>query len=1120
MPTNYTNRVLTILFVLWVSLSAIYPRVPGSLFWFFNPRGEISFQDNLKPGIDMVGGTSLIYEIKQPEGAFPDPQLAENVATALKKRVDPQGVRNLIWRPQGATRLEIQMPTSRQNADAAAAQQAYLDARKALEATNVRVPSVLNDLETKTGADLEARLKLYAMDSQTRLEVLPQLSAAVQKLQQARQQQNAEAAAEARIALEPLQKQLEDTNLDVSRLEGALDAKSDIRKQQLADIQGRFKNFPARLAAIDKFQAAYDAWKPMRGKVDDVDRLKRDLAGSGVLSFHIVVTPQDPEFEPMLERLRNEGPRVKPGDVARWYPADRAGESEFEVPHEGQNYILVYTDQGRSMMNVDGRPKWGLASARRTSDDNGQRAVGFDFDAAGGTLFGQLTGNFVRTPTRVYFLAVVLNERVYTAPSLPDKPIYGSGIITSRGGYSESDQSYLINTLSAGALPAQLTDEPISEITVGPQLGADNLQAGLLSCIAGLAICGVFLISYYYLSGVVAFVAVLINLVIILGSMAALNATFTLPGVAGIVLSVAMAVDANVLIYERLREEQARGLSLKMALRNAYDRAFSAIFDGQLTTAITSVFLYWFGSEEVKGFGLTLLIGIVTSLFTALFVTRTIFGILVDKFGITDLSSLPRTFPRWNEMLTPKIDWVGKAWIAGILSWGFIAFGMVLFFIKLNAGEALDIEFSGGTSVRVAVTADSKLDREKVQAIVDAESEKRGQAFAAPRVVAMGDDGRQFEISTPTADTALVQQAVLEALGPQLDITQPSTFRLSDQPLEGAVDLAVLPIVSETTDIPGATQEDVIAHVGGVAVVLNDITPAITDPSGSLTPEQVIRSRIDQRLLQEADATRPASYDVEASADGHAAVILFSSPSYKYDPSNADAMSQWKASLAGPAWTIVKDSISNPPQLKSVTSFKAQVASEARTNTIIALTLSILGIMAYIWVRFGNFKYGTATVIACIHDGLFVLAAVGCSYYLGQIAFFENVLLVKPFRVDLTLVAAVLTVIGYSMNDTVVVFDRVRENRGKFGVLSRQVINDSVNQTLSRTLLTGGTSLGILLVMYIIGGDGIHGFTFAMLLGIIVGTYSSMVIAAPLLLIGKTDDVPVAQPQAKPQIAG
>ena len=191
-----------------------------------------------------------------------------------------------------------------------------------------------------------------------------------------------------------------------------------------------------------------------------------------------------------------------------------------------------------------------------------------------------------------------------------------------------------------------LADEPISEQTVGPQLGADNLRAGLRSCLFGLVVVGVFLVCYYYISGIVAFLAVIMNLVMILGVMAMLNATFTLPGVAGVVLTIGAAVDANVLIFERFREEKQRGLSLKMALRNAYDRAFSAIVDSNMTTVITSFVLVMMGSEEVKGFGITLLIGLISSLFTALFVTKTIFGILIDHFGVTDLRSLPETFPR------------------------------------------------------------------------------------------------------------------------------------------------------------------------------------------------------------------------------------------------------------------------------------------------------------------------------------------------------------------------------------------------------------------------------------------------------------------------------------------
>jgi SecD/SecF fusion protein len=172
-------------------------------------------------------------------------------------------------------------------------------------------------------------------------------------------------------------------------------------------------------------------------------------------------------------------------------------------------------------------------------------------------------------------------------------------------------------------------------------------------------------------------------------------------------------------------------------------------------------------------------------------------------------------------------------------------------------------------------------------------------------------------------------------------------------------------------------------------------------------------------------------------------------------------------------------------------------------DALTALALSVMVIMVYIWLRFGNFKYGTATVVAMLHDTLMVIAAIGMSHYIGKTAFGRDILLVEPFRVNLTLVAAVLTVMSYSMVDTIVVFDRIRENRGKFGHLDKAIVNDSVNQTLSRTLLTAGTTVMTVFVMYIFGGAGIHGFTFVMLLGILVGTYSSIAIAAPILLIGE-----------------
>lgn len=1101
MPTSYTNRVITILITVWIAMSAIYPRVPGSLFWFFNIRGPINAEYNLKPGIDMVGGTSLIYEIKQASGATQDPELANKVKTALQQRVDPNGVRNLIWRPQGANRLEIQMPGTRKSTDAENLRNDYEAAKQKLDATNVLVASVADGIES--GQATQEQFDKWKSDSKERAEIIDRMKAAWQQLQDARANQGKPGAdpmagPNAKIKYEEEQTKLLATNLSVGQMETYLELTGKEREDRLAQLRKKFETFPSRLAAINELVRTRDAFWPKRDKIDDVARLKRDLRGSGVLSFNILVDANTAEYERMAARLAEQGPRPEPNDVSQWFEVARPNEFKGQTrKYNDKFYCLAGTDPERSLMNASGRPAWALAGAHKTKDENNQRAVGFEFNTAGAQLFGELTRKFKSTDDHPNYLGIVLDQKLYSAPAIKAQ-IFSNGIIS--GDFSESEQEYLVVTLSAGALPAQLTDEPISEITVGPQLGADNLNAGMISCIAGMIIVLIFLVGYYYISGLVAYIAVIINLVLILGSMALINATFTLPGVAGIVLSVAMAVDANVLIFERLREEQARGLSLKMALRNAYERAFSAIFDGQLTTAITSVFLFLFGSEEVRGFGLTLLIGIVTSLFTALFVTRTIFGIMVDRFGWKDLGSLPRTFPRWNEMLTPKVDWVGKAWLLGGLSCLFIAVGTALFVVKLFSGDALDIEFSGGTSVRVELT--QAMTREQVQDIADAASKTRGRDFASPRVVRVGTDGKQYEITTPTTDTKLVQQAILDSLGDKLDVPIPSKFDGMDNDIGAAMDRSIFPIESAQTRIEGVPTYMLANHVGGAAALITNIDPPMT--------EKQVLDRVRQRYYNEPESIRPERMDVQVFDGGKRAVVAVSDSRSIYNAADANALDRWRASIAGPLWTVVKEAINNPPQLKNVTSFGKQVANEAFWNTIIALCLSVLGIMLYIWMRFGDLKFGGATVVACIHDAMFVIAAVGFSHYLSQIGFIEKGLLIKAFRVDLTLVASVLTVVGYSMNDTVVVFDRIRENRGKFGSISRKVINDSVNQTFSRTLLTGGTSLGILLVMYIIGGEGIHGFTFSMLLGIIVGTYSSMVIASPLLLLGGSAEQSVA----------
>ena len=205
-------------------------------------------------------------------------------------------------------------------------------------------------------------------------------------------------------------------------------------------------------------------------------------------------------------------------------------------------------------------------------------------------------------------------------------------------------------------------------------------------------------------------------------------------------------------------------------------------------------------------------------------------------------------------------------------------------------------------------------------------------------------------------------------------------------------------------------------------------------------------------------------------------------------------------------WQLANDAVSRPAQLQQVKNFDAQVAGDAQTNALLALGLSIAVIMAYIWIRFGNLKYGTATMVALIHDVLFTIAALGFAHYLVDVPALREIFQLEPFRINLTVVAGILTIMGYSMIDTIVVFDRIRENRGKFGLVSRKTVNDAINQTLSRTLLTAGTNVMTVAIMYFLGGPGIHGFTFVLLIGILVGTYSSVAIAAPILLVGRQEE--------------
>ncbi|MEA2735473.1 MAG: SecD/SecF fusion protein [Humisphaera sp.] len=1099
MPTSYTSRILIIAAVIFVGIWSIFP---GMLK--LKPEMSGRFRPDLKPGIDMVGGTSLLYEIKSESGGPSSGRLAEEVMSALKKRVDPDGQRNLIWRPQGNERLEIQMPLTANSGESKKKRQEFAEAQRQLEQTNVRSSAVLNAVEQMTGDARRNRLSQLAAGSAQREKLFGALASVWDQLQQARKEQNATAQADKEIEYNDLRAQIESTNVGAASLESTLASPAGAKR--LGELKQQFADFPARLEALERFAKAHAEYQAVKGSLDDAGELKRLLQGSGVLEFHIIVEYEQhsppPDVKAMIDRLLERGPVVQAADTMRWYQLDRPEEMRdvAVTDRNGQAWVLAYTDPAHSMANRAGQPHWELARATAESDpSSGERVVSFEFDAQGADYFGDLTQtNLTRR------LGIVLDDRMISAPVINSR-ISARGQITgnrNEGGFSAKEQGYLVSMLRAGSLPARLTDEPIREQTVGPQIGADNLKAGLIACGFGLFVVAVFLIGYYYLAGVVAFIAVLLNMVIILGAMAAMNATFTLPGVAGIVLTIGMAVDANVLIFERLREEQQRGLSLRMALRNAYDRAWSAILDGNVTTGITAGALYVFGSEEVKGFGLTLLIGIGASLFTALYVTKTIFGLLIDYGGVTKLGSLPLTFPKWDKMLRPNIDWMGKAKYFYAFSAIFILIGLTLFGIKLKQGQMMDIEFASGTGVQFELKQPLKI--EEVRHILNAESARNPDGLPSPSIYSVENSETTYEVVTPTADAVKVREAILTSLGDRLKLELPSQFKGSDQPFAQLLNNQIVPIKKPDQQIAGFTPSQLTSHLEGVAIVLENLTPP-------LKPSEV-KTRVERVRLQPVPGGSIQPYrDTDVvNADGNdepskTLVVLVSDPRFPHKDDEA----KWAQELAEPIWRLVSEGVGGAPSLQKLVNFDAQVASETQREASLAMILSIGGIMAYHWLRFGNLKYGTATVVALAHDVLFTLAAIGFAHYIAP-TFIGRALLIEPFRINLTMVAALLTIMGYSMNDTVVIFDRIRENRGKFGAVSRRVINDSVNQTLSRTLLTGGTTILTIFVMYVWGGPGIHGFTYALLLGILVGTYSSIAIASPILLFGDkgTDEGP------------
>lgn len=724
---------------------------------------------------------------------------------------------------------------------------------------------------------------------------------------------------------------------------------------------------------------------------------------------------------------------------------------------EGFHQVLI-------LMPPEGQQITGkyLRRAHATNDTNGRPAVGFNFNQEGANLFSDLTSrNRPRKDGSKRRLAILLDNQVVTAPTL-NSTIGASGIIEGRFTMKEVEDTVAV--LNAGSLPAPLKKDPISEYTISPTLGSDVQTKGIRSLWVSTLAVVVFMGGYYLIAGAIADFALMLNLLFIVSVMAFIKAAFTLPGLAGLVLSAGMAVDANVLIYERIREELQRGASLRMAIHNGFDRALTAIIDSNLTTLITAVILYMIGTDQVKGFAVSLFIGLVMNLYTAIYVSRAILDILEKTKAI-------KTLKMFSMIGETKIDFVGKQFVATVASLILIVIGLSA--VAIRGENNLDIDFTGGTMVTMQFTSSQQTDdvrnklEEKIGKNITLEALSRANQSADTK-------GVLFRLRTTDQDEAHVKTVINDTFPGQL-------MRVTMTPGE-------LKLIPETKPSDTADNIDAV-YEGGHEVELS-FSSQIAPTTVSKYIETELKSR--EHLKPLTLFTLTGIVDEGKKPQEAGTVKLFDKMQLKF-------VQDVPEKEAAEVVAVVENTMANSPNFEEVTSFESSVANDAIASAIIAVIASLLAIIIYVWFRFERIVFGVSAVIALIHDVLVTLGCVALASYLSNTTI-GSILLFTDFRINMSMVAAFLTIIGYSINDTIVIFDRLREIRGKNPDVTKDMINLTVNQTLSRTLLTALTVFLSVTILYAIGGEGIHGFAFCMVIGSIAGTYSTVYIASPLVL--------------------
>ena len=609
---------------------------------------------------------------------------------------------------------------------------------------------------------------------------------------------------------------------------------------------------------------------------------------------------------------------------------------------------------------VNGQPSMAgdvIADAKDDFDQNHQPIVSMTMTTNGARDWAALTKKNLKK-----CVAIVLDGYVYSAPVVQSEITGGNSQIS--GHFTTDDTRDLANVLKSGKMPAPT--KIVQEETVGPSLGAASIQAGFTACIVAFVLLMIFMCLFYgFIPGMVANVALLLNFFFTFGILISFQAALTMSGIAGMVLSLGMAVDANVLIYERTKEELKLGKNIRTALAEGYGNAFSAIFDSNLTSIITAVILYNFGTGPIRGFAMTLGIGICASFFTAVWITRMVYEHFHERekwLNLTFTTSLSRNF-----LQNLKVDFMAKGktsvtvfCVAAVIAVGFLC----------TRGLSKGIDFTGGRNYVI-------------------EFEQKG---VTPEQVSKAV-AEKVHAKDPNATVSAI--AITTTSNEAVRLT--TNYRIDDD--------------SENID--------------------QEVEKFIFD------------------ALHEANLIK-ADYNTFIDRDNHAGGSIVS------------------AQKVGPS-----------------------VAADMTKGAIVSVILSLAAIFIYILIRFRNVAFSVGSVIALVFDTLLIIGMYSICW--GWVPF--------SLEVDQTFIAAVLTAIGYSINDKVVVFDRMRENLGLYPTRdTRRLFNESLNSTLTRTVMTSLTTLLVLLCIFFLGGDSIRSFAFAMILGVIFGTFSSIFLAAPIAL--------------------